>query len=466
MCGQDIATALQLLDFVKRIKDPNCGPRGYKLALCVDWKLVESHAAKVAASKTRIPLDVDALRWTPLVYSYADEEGDGSPQINESVSPIRKTSLPPAISTTGKRSSDVKSRKDVQKKSSKRKQYEPKKSNSKGAFVQDSEHEEEDVEEEEEKVSESEDTEYENKRDDDDDHDVGHPLNGVPKEERRDDERKSSKKPNKKENRRTETPQPAKRGRKRKSTVDSLTDEDGGQNEQVKLKIFGKVLKARAKAAVKNEEMKRPSVDSTTSPKRLRRQSDAVVKSEEVITESTASAGEKSVSRLVMRGSTSDTPPSGGTQNSPEAPHSRSRSPRRKIVAKDEKDDAKEKEKEQVDPEKQRKDREARYNRRQSKRSVDGTEHEVEKDPAESNQTVNPVMKKKIRSLDSVDISRPKLSPASSSGGTKKGKKVRRYKGYRYWGAPPSSAKRKRSLLLLWLQRVQLEGKVLPNVKH
>ena len=43
MCGQDIATALQLLDFVKRIPDPNCGPRGYKMALCVDWKLVESH---------------------------------------------------------------------------------------------------------------------------------------------------------------------------------------------------------------------------------------------------------------------------------------------------------------------------------------------------------------------------------------------------------------------------------------
>ncbi|XP_021960551.1 uncharacterized protein LOC110856375 isoform X2 [Folsomia candida] len=112
MCGQDVATALQLLNFLKRIPDAmNATPsKGVKLCICVDWKLVESHGARVSASKSRIKIDRDALRWTPLVYKqyYDDEEAagrsrDGSPDSGDrTTSPIRKTSLAAAMSTPDK----------------------------------------------------------------------------------------------------------------------------------------------------------------------------------------------------------------------------------------------------------------------------------------------------------------------------------------------------------------------------
>ncbi|XP_035701755.1 uncharacterized protein LOC110862810 [Folsomia candida] len=81
-----------------------------KLCICVDWKLVESHGARVSASKSRIKIDRDALRWTPLVYKqyYDDEEAagrsrDGSPDSGDrTTSPIRKTSLAAAMSTPDK----------------------------------------------------------------------------------------------------------------------------------------------------------------------------------------------------------------------------------------------------------------------------------------------------------------------------------------------------------------------------
>lgn len=38
-----------------------------KLALCVDWDVVDRHMEKVAKSKTRIRIDPDCLRWKPLV---------------------------------------------------------------------------------------------------------------------------------------------------------------------------------------------------------------------------------------------------------------------------------------------------------------------------------------------------------------------------------------------------------------
>ena len=69
MCGQDVATALQLLEFVKRIPDTTI-PRGYRVVLVIDWKMVAEHAARVASSKTRIEVDPEALLWTPLVSTY------------------------------------------------------------------------------------------------------------------------------------------------------------------------------------------------------------------------------------------------------------------------------------------------------------------------------------------------------------------------------------------------------------
>jgi len=130
MCGQDVATALQLLNFVKRVPEP-APSRGIRVCICVDWKLVETHATRVANSKSRIKIDPEALRWTPLVYSqYGDEDGkdstsrDGSPvsdtrgdsqthggsggsrNDHAMTSPIRKTPVAAAISSPGKAASD------------------------------------------------------------------------------------------------------------------------------------------------------------------------------------------------------------------------------------------------------------------------------------------------------------------------------------------------------------------------
>jgi hypothetical protein len=49
-----------------------------RLVICVDWAKVDEHMAKVSRSKTRIHLDPECLRWTPLVTTvpnpYQEEE--------------------------------------------------------------------------------------------------------------------------------------------------------------------------------------------------------------------------------------------------------------------------------------------------------------------------------------------------------------------------------------------------------
>lgn len=64
MYCQDIALALQLLGFIKYIPNEEGTNRA---VISVDWEKVEKHAEKVARSKTRIPIDHECLRWTPLV---------------------------------------------------------------------------------------------------------------------------------------------------------------------------------------------------------------------------------------------------------------------------------------------------------------------------------------------------------------------------------------------------------------
>lgn len=64
MYCQDIALALQLLGFIKLIPNEDGTNRA---VISVDWEKVEKHAEKVAKSKTRIPIDHECLRWTPLV---------------------------------------------------------------------------------------------------------------------------------------------------------------------------------------------------------------------------------------------------------------------------------------------------------------------------------------------------------------------------------------------------------------
>lgn len=63
MYCHDIALALQLLGFIKDIPDDT----DTKPVISVDWKKVDLHAERVAKSKTRIHIDSECLRWTPLL---------------------------------------------------------------------------------------------------------------------------------------------------------------------------------------------------------------------------------------------------------------------------------------------------------------------------------------------------------------------------------------------------------------
>lgn len=64
MYCQDIALALQLLGFIKYVPGEDCTNRA---VIAVDWGKVDKHMERVAKSKTRIPIDNECLRWTPLV---------------------------------------------------------------------------------------------------------------------------------------------------------------------------------------------------------------------------------------------------------------------------------------------------------------------------------------------------------------------------------------------------------------
>jgi histone acetyltransferase MYST4 len=77
MYCHDVALALQLLGFVRCVSTES----GKKAVLCVDWSKVDSHAERVSKSKTRIKIDVECLRWTPLltptVNPFREEKSDG-----------------------------------------------------------------------------------------------------------------------------------------------------------------------------------------------------------------------------------------------------------------------------------------------------------------------------------------------------------------------------------------------------
>lgn len=82
MYCQDIAMALQLIGFIKYVSNED-GTN--KSVISVDWAKVDKHAERVAKSKTRIPIDHECLRWTPLVPAAvnpfrepkSDEDKDG-----------------------------------------------------------------------------------------------------------------------------------------------------------------------------------------------------------------------------------------------------------------------------------------------------------------------------------------------------------------------------------------------------
>ncbi|XP_065338903.1 histone acetyltransferase KAT6B isoform X7 [Cloeon dipterum] len=61
ICWHDLSATLAMLNFIRKRQDDG------KLVLCINWRLVEDHWQRVSHSKSRIPLDPECLRWTPLV---------------------------------------------------------------------------------------------------------------------------------------------------------------------------------------------------------------------------------------------------------------------------------------------------------------------------------------------------------------------------------------------------------------
>ncbi|CAB3369856.1 Hypothetical predicted protein [Cloeon dipterum] len=61
ICWHDLSATLAMLNFIRKRQEDG------KLVLCINWRLVEDHWQRVSHSKSRIPLDPECLRWTPLV---------------------------------------------------------------------------------------------------------------------------------------------------------------------------------------------------------------------------------------------------------------------------------------------------------------------------------------------------------------------------------------------------------------
>ncbi|XP_066259743.1 histone acetyltransferase KAT6B isoform X5 [Euwallacea similis] len=70
MYCQDVALALQLLGFIKYVSTEEGRT---KVIASVDWEKVDKHAERVAKSKTRIPIDIECLRWKPLLSNAASQ---------------------------------------------------------------------------------------------------------------------------------------------------------------------------------------------------------------------------------------------------------------------------------------------------------------------------------------------------------------------------------------------------------
>ncbi|XP_075238642.1 histone acetyltransferase enoki mushroom isoform X1 [Lycorma delicatula] len=63
--SHDISSTLEMLGMVCE------GPNG-EVQLTVDWDVVDAHMKRIAKSKTRIEIDPECLRWTPLISSIAN----------------------------------------------------------------------------------------------------------------------------------------------------------------------------------------------------------------------------------------------------------------------------------------------------------------------------------------------------------------------------------------------------------
>lgn len=89
---QDIAQAFHLLGFLKCREN---GDENYSAMLCVDWSKVDAYIERASKSKSRIQIDPECLRWTPLLITYQQvvRESDTESQLNDSI--ISASDLPP-----------------------------------------------------------------------------------------------------------------------------------------------------------------------------------------------------------------------------------------------------------------------------------------------------------------------------------------------------------------------------------
>ncbi|XP_063696559.1 histone acetyltransferase KAT6B-like isoform X2 [Culicoides brevitarsis] len=90
LTSADIATALYLLGFAKFYKN-NEGR--FEIRYTVDWKKVESYWERASNSKTRIKIDPECLRWTPLLVNTMPIKADSS----ECDSPSPLKASPPSV---------------------------------------------------------------------------------------------------------------------------------------------------------------------------------------------------------------------------------------------------------------------------------------------------------------------------------------------------------------------------------
>lgn len=81
---QDIAQAFHLLGFLKYRKNMD---NTYNVMLCIDWKKVDTYMERIKSSKSRIYIDPECLRWTPLLMHYQPihRESDSESQLNDSL---------------------------------------------------------------------------------------------------------------------------------------------------------------------------------------------------------------------------------------------------------------------------------------------------------------------------------------------------------------------------------------------
>ncbi|EFX89586.1 hypothetical protein DAPPUDRAFT_190794, partial [Daphnia pulex] len=91
----DIAETLQRMEMLRKKPDG-------KVVLCIDWAMVKSHADRIASMKSRLELDPEALRWSPLVgnsvvgsdedHSMMSDAAAETPQESESIAEVKSDS--------------------------------------------------------------------------------------------------------------------------------------------------------------------------------------------------------------------------------------------------------------------------------------------------------------------------------------------------------------------------------------